>query len=213
MSFFEPLPPPPESPPQPPTPEWFGPPENELPASFPLDVVLTRTDDLALTVHSGRAYGRGFEFTFAVYTRTQHDRHSDPMMGWHEARRTGMDGHVLRFGIAFADGRKATVFDQHHWWGDPENPQTPDIVLSQRGGGGGGKNWDFRFWSWPLLPEGALSFVAEWPSEGVTLVRAEIDSAVVRHAAAHAVTLWPEPTPGAMSGGSWTRMTRMTRSK
>lgn len=208
MSFFEPLPPLPEPPPSPPTPEWFGPPDNVLPASFPLDLVLTRSDDLVLAVHSGRAYERGFEFTLAIHTRNQHDRHTDPMMGWHGARETGMDDHVLRFGIGFADGRKATVFDQHRWWGDPENPQAPDIVLSQRGGGGGGKSWDFRFWAWPLPPDGALSFVAEWPSERVELVRAEIDSAIVRDAAARAVTLWPDPSPGTISGSTWTRMTR-----
>lgn len=207
MSFFEPLPPLPEPSPQPPTPEWFGPPENVLPASFPLDLVLTRTDDLALAVHSGRAYERGFEFTLAIYTRKQRDRH-DPMLGWHAARQTGMDDHVLRFGIAFADGRKATVFDQHRWWGDPENPQVPDIVLSQRGGGGGGRNWDFKFWAWPLPPDGELAFVAEWPSEGVELVRAETDSSVVRDAAAHATTLWPVEHPGTSSARGWTRMTR-----
>jgi hypothetical protein len=206
MSFFEPLPPLPEPPPAPPTPEWFGPPENVLPSSFPLDLVLTRTDDLALAVHSGRAYERGFEFTLALYTRKQHDRHTDPMMGWHAARQAGLDDHVLRFGIGFADGRKATVFDHPRWWSDPENPQAPDIVLAQRGGGGGGMAWDFKFWAWPLPPEGELAFVAEWPSEGVPLVRAEVDSTVVRDAAARAVTLWPGTSPGGGRGTrSWTQ--------
>ncbi|HST15430.1 MAG TPA: hypothetical protein VLJ44_11335, partial [Gaiellaceae bacterium] len=87
MSFFEPPPPPPERPPGPPPPEWVAPPENVLPASFPLDLVLARTDELALLVHTGRAYQRGFEFTLALHMRTRRERlGDDPMAGWHGPR-------------------------------------------------------------------------------------------------------------------------------
>jgi hypothetical protein len=200
MSFFEPPPPPPVPPPRPQAPEWVGPPDNVMPASFPLDVVLARTDDLALFVHSGRAYRHGFEFTFALHTRTTHDRRSDPMVGWHAPPGDELSDDVVRFGIAFADGRKATVFERRPWWGDPEHVVTPEIVLSQRGGGGGGSSWDFRFWAWPLPPEGPLTFVTEWPSEGIALTKVDFDSAVVREAAARAEELWPTGDP---RGGGW----------
>jgi hypothetical protein len=209
MSFFEPPPPPPE-PPQdaPPAPEWLGPPGNVLPASFPLDLVLARTDQLALSVHSGRAYVNGFDFALALHLRDPRKGHANhPMMGWHVARHGGFEDDTLRFGITFADDRKATIFDPHPWWGDPEQRPTPDIVLSQRGGGGGGATWEFGFWAWPLPPEGPIEFVAEWPSEGVALTRVELDSAVVREAATRAVTLWPDPGPGG-HGRVWTRMSK-----
>jgi hypothetical protein len=204
MSFFEPPPPPPAPPSVSPPPEWAGPPDNVLPASFPLDLVLARTDELALSVHSGRAYEYGFEFTFALYLRTARDRRTGgPMMGWHAEQGGAFDDDVLRFGISFADGRKATIFDRHRWWGDSEDRVTPDVVLMQRGGGGGGASWDFRFWAWPLPPEGPVAFVAEWPSEGVALTQTELDSALVREAAARAVTLWPKAEPD--GSGAWTR--------
>jgi hypothetical protein len=202
MSFFEPPPPPPEPPPGPPPPEWIGPPESVLPASFPLDLVLARTEGLALFTHSGRAYRRGFEFVLGLRTRDPRERHrDDPIMSWRSSRGGEIDDDVLRFGIAFADGRKATVFDRHPWWGDPETRVTPDIVLMQRGGGGGGVSWDFRFWAWPLPPEGPLSFVTEWPAEGIPLTKVDVDSAVVRDASTRAEALWPA---GEARSGGWT---------
>ena len=204
MSFFEP-PPPPEPPPATPqTPEWFGPPDNVLAAAFPLDLVIARTEELALFVHSGHAYEKGFEFTFGLRRRTPPEGNGhDPMTAWYHMRGTRFDDSVLRFGVAFADGRKATVFDRHPWSADPEGRDHPDIVLMQRGGGGGGSSWDFRFWVWPLPAEGPVAFVTEWPSEGIALVRAQVDSAVIREAALRAVTLWPGTGPGA-GGGAWT---------
>ena len=204
MSFFEPPPPPPEPPPGPPPPEWIGPPDNELPSTFPLDLVVVRNDELAIFVHSGRAYTRGFEFALALQTKEPRERRDGHMMRWHAGPGATFDDDVLRFGIAYADGRKATVFDPHPWWRDPERPATPDIVLMQRGGGGGGASWDFRFWAWPLPADGPLEFVAEWPAEGIELTRAAVDSAVVREAAARAVTLWPGGSPHGRSG-AWTR--------
>ena len=208
MSFFEPPPPPPEPPhAAAATPEWVGPPDNEVPASALVDLVLTRTDELAVFVHSGRAYTHGFEFTVGLARRKPPTENGhDPMMLWHPGRRRGFDD-ALRFGVAFADGRKATIFDQQRWWGDPQNQETPDIVLMQRGGGGGGSTWDFRFWVWPLPPEGPLAFVVEWPAEGIELTRVEVDSAAVREAAARAVTLWPGSEPPG-PGQVWTRLTK-----
>jgi hypothetical protein len=191
----------------PPSPEWIGPPDNELPASFPLEVVLARTSELALYVHSGNAYTRGFAFTLGLRRRkpTEENGH-DPMMLWHPGRRRGFD-EALRFGIAFADSRKATIFDQRPWWGNHEREAaTPDIVLMQRGGGGGGSSWEFGFWAWPLPPDGPVAFVAEWPLEEIDLVRAELDSAVIREAAARAVTLWPTDDPRP-PGAAWTQST------
>jgi hypothetical protein len=126
------------------------------------------------------------------------------MMNWHAGPGAKFDDDVLRFGITYGDGRKATVFDPHPWWVDPAGRATPDIVLMQRGGGGGGSSWDFRFWAWPRPPEGPLEFVVEWPSEGIELTRAAVDSAVVRDASARAVTLWPDSEPHGRSG-AWTR--------
>jgi hypothetical protein len=209
MSFFEPPPPPPDPPEVgPPSPDWVGPPDNVLPSPFALDLVLAHTDGLALFVHSGAAYTHGFEFTLGLrQRRPPAENGHDPMLLWHPARRRGFE-EALRFGIAFADGRKATIFDAHAWRAGLEGSTRPEIVLMQRGGGGGGTCWNFQFWVWPLPPEGPLAFVAEWPIKGVPLSRGEIDSAIVRDSAARAVTLWPDEPPGHGSGsGTWTQYT------
>ena len=100
MSFFEPPPRLPEPPPGPPVPDWLAPPENVLPASFPLELVLARTDELALSVHSGRAYENGFEFTLGLHRRTPLEPGAhDPMMLWHAARQGQIDEAALRFGV------------------------------------------------------------------------------------------------------------------
>jgi hypothetical protein len=175
-----------------------------LPTTFLLDLLAVRTDELAISIHSGRAYSHGFEFALALQTKMPRERRDGRMMQWHGGPGAKFDDDVLRFGITYADGRKATVFDPHPWMRDRERPATPDIVLLQRGGGGSGASWDFRFWAWPLPPEGPLAFVVEWPSEHIELTRTAVDSEVVRAAAARAMTLWPDGESRGRSG-AWTR--------
>lgn len=197
MSFFEPPPPPPEPPPGPPTPEWFGPAENVLPGDFPLDLVLARTEEVALYVFGGRAYPTGWKFTFGIRVRTPRHHRADPMAAWH--------GHgpeveeAVRIGYQLSDGRKATVFDRRAWLGEDAPP--PDAVLRPGGGGGGSHSWEFGFWAWPLPPEGPLDLVVEWPAEGIPLTRTPFDSQPIREAAGRAQALWPPPE----ARGAWTR--------
>jgi hypothetical protein len=199
VGFFEPPPPPPEPPESHELPEWFGAPDNVLPASFPLELLIVRTETVAIQVGTGRAYANGIEFTLTMRRRESGSVHGrdHPMMGWHQAIDSGeIPDEVLRFGIEFGDGRKATVFDRFRM---PDEPQ-PDIVLRPGGGGGGNKSYELRFWVWPLPPEGLLAFVVEWPSEGIPLTRAEVDTEPIREASARAVELWPDGTAGAAGG-------------
>ena len=201
MSFFEPPPPPPE-PPQPvEMPEWLGPPDNVIPGAFPLELVLARTEDVAVFVEHGRAFPNGWQFTFGLLLR-EHDRHPHhhPMVDWHTAPGEISDDAV-RFGIALADGRKATVFDRPAFPG--QDGPAPDVVLRPGGGGGGGGRWERRFWAWPLPPEGPVAFVVEWPKRGIELTRTEIDSEPIRAAATRALEVWPEQGP--QPGRGWVR--------
>ena len=155
--------------------------------------MLVRTDELALFVHSGRAYTRGFEFALGLHTQEPRERRDcriDDGLARRAPRRSSTTSCSASASPTQTAGRRPSSI-RVRGGGDPERPETPDIVLMQRGGGGGGASWDFRFWAWPLPPDGPLEFVAEWPSEGIELTRAEVDSAVVREAAARAVTLWP----------------------
>jgi hypothetical protein len=208
VSFFEPPPPPPE-PEEHRQPAWIGPPENVLPASFPLSLTLAQTDAVAIAVEAALAYRNGFTFRFVLVRRKAVDVPSgDPFHGWRRTRGGEIADDALRFGIQFADGAKATVFDAFRWYGSEEAPEGP--VLMQRGGSGGGRTWEFGFWVWPLPPEGPLAFVIEWPAEGIELTRHEIDASVIRNAAAQAEMLWPDDDerPGGAGTGSFTQIGR-----
>jgi hypothetical protein len=195
-AFFE-LPPPPPEPQEHRQPEWIGPPGNVLPGTFPLSLVLARTPDVALAVGNGAAFPNGFTFTLAVRLRQVDERGHGPIHRWHMPG--AIDDDVLRFGIRFPDGAKATIFDMRRNYGSEQEPSSP--VLMQRGGGGGGHAWDMGFWVWPLPPAGRFAFVCEWPGYGIGLTEIEIDTAPIRDAAARAETLWPDDDGPSGAGG------------
>ena len=196
MSFFE-APAPPEaavaraevvSPPA-----WAGPPDNVLPAVVPAELVLARTDQTVVAVSALRAYPTGILFTLSVRLRNISDRERwrfASLFGYGIPEGEPLPDELLRFGVQFADGAKATNLDRRHPGGDGE-PEGP-VLLEQGGSGYGTHAWEADEWVWPLLPPGPLAFVCEWSGRGVGLSRAEIDGEVIREAAGRAVTLWPE---------------------
>lgn len=108
---------------------------------------------------------------------------------------------VLRFGVAWPDGRRATTVDDRGWPHGPGGPEQPDgPLLSHRGGGGGGGNWSSSLWLWPLPPPGTIDFVCEWPSEQLPETRVTVDTAPLLEAATRAETLWPEDDGGGSAG-------------
>jgi hypothetical protein len=188
VSFFE-VPPEPPTPPPMPRHEWLGPPDNVRPEPFPLAVTLARTDELFVQVYQGLAFPAGFEFTFQLLRRERHHaRFDNPIHAWHELRRgADLPSGSLRFGIQDADGGKATVLGH---LGEPGEPPSGPI-LRPYGSSSSPTRADARFWVWPIPPAGPFAFVVEWPSEGIALTRAEIDTAPIRDAAARADELWP----------------------
>ena len=172
----------------------MGPPDNVLAEAVPLNVLLTRTETLALIVTGSLVYGNGWEFTLTVLTRTSDDQWEIDPFGYHpRAGGAGTTADALRFGLQFADGRKATNLG-FPFGRDDEEPSAP--VLIGRGGGGGGRRFEQSFWAWPLPPPGRLEFVCEWPSQGIELTRTEVDAGPIRDAASRAQVLWPEAGGG-----------------
>lgn len=191
MGFFE-VPPPPPEPEQPRRPKqpWAGSPDHVIGGSVPGDITVARTDNVAIIVRHLIAYPEGLEFSLDVHRRAHQwdDPFADAMpfrMGRHGR---GMPDEILRFGVEFSDGRKATTLDG--WEGHRGEPASPRLI--PRGGGGGGTRWIQEYWLWPLPPPGSLAFVCEWPAQGVELTRAEIDAEAVIEAAERAEVLWEE---------------------
>jgi hypothetical protein len=195
---------PPRSPPlpadfkPPPVPPWFGPPQSELGEAVQLRAVLASDEGVAVALVSCVAFSSGFEFEIAVRSKADLDSRE---MGFgppppHGAPPTGRE---LEIGLEFADGRKATAHNHPTSQvmsfyvaaaegREPEVPAGP--LLMPRGGGGGGRRWDFRYWVWPLPPEGNLAFTCEWPARGLAKTAYGVDAAVIRRAGGASKKLW-----------------------
>ena len=174
-------------------PAWLGPPHNVLPGIAPLELILARTDQTVVAIASIQAYPAGFGFTLCLRLRTVSPREEQQFP--YLLDRIPFEGdplpdELLRFGVQFADGRKATNLDRAPY--DPEGQEPDAPVLNQHGGGGGGSAWDIQHWVWPLPPAGPFAFVCEWPARGIAESGAEIDAGSILEAAGRAVTFWPD---------------------
>jgi hypothetical protein len=174
-------------------PAWIGPPHNALPGIAPVQLIIARTNETVVAVAGIQAYPAGFSFTLSLRLRNlsiREERRSPYPFDSADLEDDPRADGFLRFGVQFADGRRATTLDHRPY--DPEG-QAPDRpVLTQHGGGGGGAAWDIDHWMWPLPPPGPFAFVCEWPGRGITESRAEIDAASILEAAGRAVTLWSD---------------------
>jgi hypothetical protein len=94
-----------------------------------------------------------------------------------------------RFGIGFADGRRA-VADR---MGSHEG--RPDIALTSHGSSASDRRWTGRMWLWPVPPPGPLTFAFAWAEQGVQETTVEVDAATLAEAAGRARELWPDDRP------------------
>lgn len=197
MSFFSSIP----QPPRPelvrqPRPVWMQP-DHVIPGSVPGELLLIRTERVAVAIGSIRAYPNGFEFTALVRMRGEAEYGS----GWSDpfdrmGRRGNTSGDVLQLGLLYADGRRAASGGGH--FGSDKGER---VVLLPGGSGGTPQRLDSNFWVYPLPPDGPVTFVASWPEHGVAETRAELDGAAIRAAVARAVILWPEEPLMSPPGG------------
>ena len=114
--FFQPPPPPPEERIRHRQPVWAGPPHGMLPGVVPLELVLARSEVAAVYVSRLSAYPTGVEFDLVTIAAPGEDDEAfDPMLFGphrHHMRRHAagpeIPDEMLRFGVEFADGRRAT---------------------------------------------------------------------------------------------------------
>jgi hypothetical protein len=176
-------------------PRWLGPPEDSFGVLVPLRLVVVRTADLAVAIPSATGYRNGFGFELAIRrAAAEGDAFAlDRTLHW-LGREESPPPEVLRVGVQFADGQKATSLES--WWDyfDPQDAAQappPGPVLVPQGGAGGERVRSQSYWVWPLPPDGPLAFVVEWPALGVPLTQARVDGALIRQAAAQDEGLWP----------------------
>jgi hypothetical protein len=156
--------------------------------------VLATSDEQAVVVGQIKCYPSGFGFELESVSRYEIEPDDDPRlwaMDLYPHRRREVTPAMLRFGIEYSNGKKATTLDlpdsktPFDRRGDDSGPQ-----LAQGGGGGGGGYWSQKFWVWPLPPEGPVTFACEWPAFGIEETLRRIDGARFRRAASKAEPLF-----------------------
>jgi hypothetical protein len=204
--FFEP-PEPSTAPPRPARhrlPPWLSAPSGTLPGVVALELVLAQTAKVAVCVTRLGVYPSGFEIDLVTMAGAEDDDALDPKLflrPWMRdqlaAGYAGLPAEMLRFGVEFADGTKATNTAARFSLGgrgtQPDLHNEPDgPVLHAGGGGGAGGNWRQSMWVWPLPPAGSLTFVCEWPAADIPLTRHEIDAQLILDAAARARVIFSD---------------------
>lgn len=205
MGFFDSIPPPPRPQPQREVRHPWERPHHLIPATVPADIVVIRTDRVAVAVGNLRGYPNGFEFTVHVRSRNREDSFGSDADPFHR-HRIGRDDpdrdQVLRLGVQYADGRRAATTR----WPPPRPGDETELYLQVNGGGGSWQDWHQNFWLAPLPPAGPVTFVASWLAYEAPEATAVIDGAAIRAAADRAFELWPEEPP-VESHASWNSQT------
>lgn len=115
--------------------------------------------------------------------------------GYRGFRGPRLPDRLLRLGVRYPGGGKATTLDRHRWDSDDSPPDGP--VLSWWPGGSGSRGGGelgfshFGLWLWPLPPAGNFEFAVEWPLGGIAMSICELDGAAIADAARRPAYYWP----------------------
>lgn len=171
------------------SPGWHGePPDNEMPGSVALDVVLASTADLAVYVSAMSVFRQGLEFTTEVRVRpglAEGDGAERLSTDLHGHR---FSGNLLLLGVEFADGRRCANI-----WRSRMDPATHDRQphLWSGGGSGGGRSASKSWFLIPLPPPDGFRIICAWPAWDVPETITEVAGGPIHQAAQRARELWP----------------------
>jgi hypothetical protein len=186
VSFFEPLPPPPQpserrwSPPA-----WDRPSEGTLPATVAVDALLSQDENAVVAVPHLDVFPNGFRINVVILLNPH--RAQDIQARIHR----GPMG-MLRIGVRFADGRVGGRDVRRGSFDMPKDDQgVPTQPFVGFGGGGGGPGgWRFGAWVYPLPPDGPLEIFVALPPPATGETSTVVDGSAVRAAAERARVFW-----------------------
>ncbi|MFD9946863.1 hypothetical protein ACFWYW_00380 [Nonomuraea sp. NPDC059023] len=192
-------------PPQPGLSPWQAPPAQERGAVLVSDLVLARTQNVAMIVQTIQAFSTGCLINVDVITRLSADD-STLTRAIYQHMATGVKAgaplpdDLLRFGVRFADGSKATTVGQRVGKryppssAPPPGPQVSWLLpgMSMRSGPDDSGVIVAGLWLWPLPPAEPFELAVEWPAGGVELAFAEVDGAAITSAAGRSLPYWPD---------------------
>ena len=179
------------------------PPENEVPVSLPQNLLLARTEDVAVALLGLQVCSTGVSFHLTVRVRAAALRRLDHRLTELVWDRGSRGGRFL-IGVEFSDGRRASSLP---------GGSSEGVFLHSRGGGGGETSIDQSWWLSPLPPDGPLTVVVRCPELGLPEASAVLDGTAIRRAADGVVELWPwerprehgpdQPPPPDLPDDSW----------
>lgn len=189
----------PESPP------WSNPPALETGAVLAVEQTVARSANVVVRLPTIRAFPLGCMLDVEVVTRQGGlseddwwDLHSSVYSVYFRSRGNGqLPRKLLRLGIRYSDGRKATTIEQRlrRVRASDEPPTGPLLSWSPGSSGMHGRKLGFSgfgLWLWPLPPAESFEFAVEWPFGGIALTITELDGAAVVAAASRSAPYWPE---------------------
>lgn len=177
----------------------------------PVELLVARSDQAAVVVSRISVYPDGMALNVDSYlhrsVKSGRRRHLHHPMMWHELGEPGepVPGELLRFGLAWPDGGRATNID--HWGRTRPDADAPVHGLEPKGGGGSDREHSQVVWAWPLPGTGDLRVVVEWPAFGIDETTVPIDGGMLGEAARRARPVWPEDADKA-SHLSWQALMR-----
>jgi hypothetical protein len=136
--FFPPPPAPREPESRPPSPEWMGPPYGVLPGAVALEVVVAQNEQAAVYIGRCAAYPTGLDFEVHVLAAASAGDLDPSLDGIYQRPGGGSTyEEMLRFGVAFADGRKASNLGGFTRSGEePEGRSCGEWVAAAEAGAG-----------------------------------------------------------------------------
>jgi hypothetical protein len=206
--FHKPEPEPPQ-PPMPKPPAWAGPPRDVRGAVVATELLLARTDNVAIVLSQALVYRTGCLLTIEVATRKRNlnqDDWYDLFFAVHDEARMPSRrwDRLLRLGLRYPDGTTVTNLDPlitRKPDADPLDPLDPPGPPVGPGlswypfsshGGRFDPHIQGALWLWPLPPAEPLQFAVEWPIAGIDLTIVELDGAELAAAATRSTGYWPD---------------------
>jgi hypothetical protein len=183
---------------------------------LPVEQIIGRSDQAAVAVRRLSALPGRFDLDVVAWTRRPKPRRRGfpqreillSLNRWWATRAEdgSLPAELVRFGIQFPDGGRATNVDIDQRWPDAS---PPEHGLRSHGGSSSAGQAHHHISAWPVPAAGDLVLVCEWPAYGIAESRLIIDGDDLRAAAARAQPVWPdEPMPGDGSSAASRSFTR-----
>lgn len=165
------------------------PPSNEIGVTVPLDLVLGRTNDVAVVLTNALVHTTGLLLTVAARGRVPLVL-SPGGLGQvpHKVLGDGQTDSRLMLGVEFADGRRASNLLPRRPPGVTADDRHPMLALI--GGNGVADRYDARWWLRPLPPVGPVRVVCAWPVHDLPETITQLNGDQLQAAASQVQVLW-----------------------